>query len=323
MISRTTVAMLRAALYQYVNPDDENDPAFLAAINEVSSEFIDGGLWKGCVRDCTYQTDTNGQITLAPRHGALLALTVHRRPTPIFTEFHRYIDVGPGLIHKDNQSGWPAYDLGDDFCTVVDIPADSSGKLRTTLAAPADAGKVNRYFGLDQNGNEIFDSSGNPGESVTLASPYTDTVNVFSKLTGVQKQLSVGRQTVGWINGSGDVTTLNVYEPFETMPLYHRYQIGTVTADTRYPDQTISCKVRLRFQQIYAETDFVVPDVIRAYKFGLLALLNENSPNDENRGTAERFWKNAYQALDRQVGATEGGARHVLNWNRRPSRNSF
>jgi hypothetical protein len=322
MISRTTVAMLRAALYQYVDPDDVNSPLFLPRLNEVRSEFIDGGLWKGCVRDCAYQTDTNGQITLAPEHQSLLALTVHRRPTPIFTEFHRYIDVGPGLVHKENQSGWPAYDIGDDFCTVVDIPAGSSGKLRTTLAATADAGKVNRYFGLDQNGNEIFDSSGNRGENVTMVFPFNDTVNIFSKLTGVQKQASAGRQTVGWIDGS-TVTTLNVYEPYETMPLYHRYQIGTVTADTRYPEQTISCKVRLRYIPVYAETDFVIPDVTRAYKFGLLALLNEASPNDETRGTAERFLANAYAALDRQVGANEGGARHVLNWNRRPSRNSF
>lgn len=314
--------MLRAALFQYVNPENANDPEFISAVNEVRSEFIEAGKWKGCVRKCTYQTDTNGQITLAPEHDSLLAVTVHSGPVPIFSEFHRYVDVGPGLIKSENQSGWPFYDLPGNYCTVADIPDGSSGVLRTTPQLASDVAKVNRYFGLDQNGDEVFDSSGNRGEAVIMAVPFVDTIKSFSKVTGVQKQASNGRETLSCMTASATVV-LNVYQPYETLPVYHRYQVGTVTADTQYADQTISGLARLKYIPVTAETDFVIPDQIRAYKLGLLARLNENSPNDQNRGTASRFWSDAYRILDNQLGASKGGARKTLNWSRRPSRNSI
>lgn len=320
MNSFLTLAQVRALLYQYVNPQDQYDPNFLIRLNQVRERLINAGTFSGCVIEGYFATDTDGFITLPPHAEALLAVDVRGWPTPIYSEFNRFTEVGPGLVLPDVQTGAPFFDLGGQFCTVSDIPAGSSGTIRTTLTVAGDAGNVSRYFGKDANGNEIVDAAGNAGENVTLVYPYADTVNTFSVLTRVQKQTSKGRQTVAWVSGSS-VTTLAVYQTYETVPQYKRYQIGTVEEMDRYGNRTIAGKCKLRYLPIYAETDPVTPPSLGALKFGLQAILQEDGMADSNRTTALNFWQDAYRLCDQQHKAQRGAARRTLNWRKTSSRN--
>jgi len=320
MNSQLSLAQVRAVLFGYVNPANANDPLFLSRLNQARERIINAGTFPGCVVEGFFATDTNGSITLPPHAEALLAVDVRGWPTPIYSEFHRFTPVGPGLVRPEQQTGAPFFDLGGQVCTTSDIPEGSSGKIRTTITNAADAGNVNRYFGLDQSGNEIVDALGNRGENVTLVNPSVDTTHTFSVITNVQKQLSKGRQTVSWLDGTTPIT-LAVYQTYETNPLYKRYQIGTVTTDTTYGSRTIAGKCKLRYQPVIAETDLVIPDNMGALKFALLAILQEDGVSDSNRATAQNFWGDCFRLLDQQHKAQRGGARRTINWNKVSSRN--
>jgi hypothetical protein len=320
-ISQLTLAQADALLYRAAGLNAPGDPLFTERINQVQERYINAGLWKGVVQDYLFLTDINGVITLPWFLDSILAATLHRWPVPIFSEFNRFVPVGPGLVKKDNQHGWPFYDMGTQFCTVRDIPEGSSGKIRTTITDVGDVGNVTRYFGLDQNGQEIFDASGVAGESVTLANPTVDTVNSFSKLTAIQKERSEGRQTVSWVGSTED--PLVVLEPWETIPNYHRYQCGTFSVNSSNNEEPVVLKCRLKYTPAVAPTDFIIPDNVGALKFGLLGLLNEDSPNDSTRATAAKFWQDGYSILDQQLKSMRGGVARTVNFVRKPTRNSI
>lgn len=320
-ISQLTLAQADALLYRAAGLNAPGDPLFTERINQVQERYINAGLWKGVVQDYVFLTDINGVITLPWFLDSILAATLHRWPIPVFSEFNRYVPVGPGLIKKENQNGWPFYDMGDKFCTVRDIPVGSAGPIRTTITDAGDVANVNRYFGLDENGLEIVDASGAAGEAVTLVNPSVNTVKSFSKLTAIQKERSEGRQTISWVGSTED--PLVVLEPWETIPNYHRYQCGNIQPSSNTNEEPVVLKCRLKYNPAYAPTDFIVPDNIGALKFGLLGLLNEDSPNDSTRATAAKFWSDGYGILDRQLKSMRGAVNRTLNFARVPTRNSL
>ena len=313
MNSQITVAIARQILSGIVDPYNSSNPKFLVALNQIGERFCNSASWKGNVVDLEYRTDQNRFLTLPYYVDSLMAATVRTCPVPIFSEFNRFTEVGPGLVQEENLAGWPFFDLGDGFVTVEDIPQDSSGLLRTTISSSADVGKVVRYFGRDEDDEEIYDSEGNLGEQVVLANPFVLTTNQFSKVTGVQKEMTNGRLTLFWMDGVTP-TELAKYAPGETIVSYHRYMIGEVEEDTTLGPRTISLKCRRRFVPLYAETDYVIPSSLGALKLALLAINAENAPNDALRQTALNYWADSYALLDQQHKTTRGAAIQTINF---------
>lgn len=326
MASQITVGLARRNLFRYININDPNDPNFLIALNQISERVIDDASWKGNIVEAFFETDTDGRICTPYFMDSIMAAVVGGWPVPIYSEWHRYVEVGPGFILPDNQTGLPFFDLGDKFCTVRDIPEGSAGQLRTTITSTQDVGKFNRYFGLDADGNDIVDDVGNLGEMVELSMTPVLTTNSFARVSGVIKAPSVGRQTLAWMDGVTP-NTLSIYQPCETIPLYHRYQIGTVNENQTYLNKTIGIKGRRRFVPMISENDFVYPPSINALKRGFLAWNCENAPADNMRATAENYWNDLFGILDKQHKKTRGNARRTINYSPRgfgvrPIRNS-
>lgn len=317
MASHITVGMARKLLYKLVNPKNQNDPDFLLWLNQVSERFTDDASYKGNIIEAQFETDTQGQITLPYFMDSIMAATQNGWPVPTYSEWHRYVEVGPGLIQASTQAGWPFYDLGDKFCTVADIPVGSSGLIRVTITEPNDAGRTFRIFGKDVDNNEIYDPvDGGRGELVTLANPFVETTQTFSHVTEVIKSVSAGRMTMSWVD-SGTPQTMSIYQPFETIPVYHRYQIGTVTENPDLGGQTIAVKGRRRFVYLVSENDFVYPPSIGALKKGLMAVNCENSPSDNMRATANNYWADAFRVADLLTKKTGGSARRTINFSPR------
>ena len=187
MNTRLTLADVRAILYPMVNPSDANDPVFLQMINEVQERFINSGKWKGSIVALRIAS-SSGFITMPYNYAAALAMTYDRYPFPIFTEFHQYVEEGPGKM--DETLNWPGIliDLGDGFCTQADIPA--AGVVRVYSSALDDGDTVRIYGNL--NGVTVYDASGNEGEEVTLASPFVATTNQFTEITGFSAAEAIG-----------------------------------------------------------------------------------------------------------------------------------
>ncbi len=302
MNTRLTLAQVRATLYSMVNSNDPTDPLFLQYLNEVQERYINSGKWKGNVITLRYAS-SEGVITMPFNYAAALALTYDRYPAPIFTEFHQYVEEGPGKA--DESLHWPGIliDLGDGYVTQADIAMASTIRV---YSSAADNGKIVRIYGK-LNGVILYDSSGNEGEQVTLAAPFVATTNQFTELTGVTKDLTKERVYLkGWANPTE--TLLATYQPNETRPCYRRYQTGVCEKEIRLICQR-------RFIPTVAETDWVIPGNISALRAGIQSRLYEEATDPD---AADASFTRGLNFLNDEAKAFRGGARLTVNNNPTP-----
>ncbi len=299
MDTRLTLATVRSILSPMVNPNDPNDPLFLQYLNEVLERYINSGKWKGNVITIRYESST-GFVTLPYNYLSVLANTYDRWPVPTFTQFHQYVEEGPGKV--DETLHWPGIliDLGDGYVTQDNIP--SAGVLRIHSSA-SDDGKTVRVYG-NLNGDTVYDSDGNEGEEVTLAAPYATTTNQFTEMTGFVKPLTKERLYVRSWDGT-TATLVATYQPNETVPCYKRYQTGQAEKEIRMICQR-------RFIPVVAETDFVIPGNISALRAGIQARLFEDSTDPD---AADASFTRGLNFLNDEAKASRGGGRATLNNN--------
>jgi len=297
MNTRLTLADVRPILAPMINPSNTSDPLFLPMLNEVCERIINNGKWKGSVVMMTFDSST-GFITLPYDFAAVLALTYNGVPSPVFTQFHRFVEGGPGEV-SDTQN-WPGIliDLGDGFATQTDPPA--AGVVRV-YSSGTDDGKVIRLYG-ELNGDVVFDSSGNEGENVILSAPFVATTNQFTSITGAAKPLTAARVRLKSWDGTTE-TQVAEYQPNEKRPMYHRYQTGVAS-------QAIHVICHRRFIPIVAETDWVIPGNLSALRAGIQSYLFEGASDND---AADVSMSRAYAFLNDEAKTYRAGGRATLN----------
>lgn len=302
MDTRLTLADIRPILGPMINSSDLNDPLILQIFNEVQERFINSGKWKGSIVTLRYESST-GFVTMPYNYAAALALTYDRYPFPIFTQFHQYVEEGPGKM--DEALNWPGIliDLGDGYCTQDDIPA--AGVVRLYSSA-LDDGDVVRVYG-NLNGVTVYDASGNEGEAVTLAAPFVATTNQFTEITGIAKPLTTARVYAKSWDGTTE-TLVGTYQPNETRPRYRRYQTGVAEKEIR-----LIC--HRRFIPTVAETDWIIPGNISALRAGIQSRLFEDASDLD---AADASFTRGLNFLNDEAKTFRGGGRATLNANPTP-----
>jgi hypothetical protein len=302
MDTRLTLADVRPILGPMINSSDLNDPLILQRINEGEERLINSGKWKGCIVTLRFES-SSGFVTMPYNFAAALALTYDRYPFPIFTQFHQYVEEGPGKM--DEALNWPGIliDLGDGYCTQADIPA--AGVVRIYSSA-LDNGDVVRVYG-NLNGVTVYDSSGNEGEAVTLAAPFVATTNQFTEITGFTKPLTTARVYAKSWDGVTE-TLVGTYQPNETRPCYRRYQTGVAEKEIR-----LIC--HRRFIPTVAETDWIIPGNISALRAIIQSLLFEDASDMD---AADASFARALSFLNDEAKTFRGGGRATLNTNPTP-----
>lgn len=298
MDTRTTLADARAALYDLINVDDPNDPKFLPILNEVCERLINSGKWKGSIVSMVFNSAT-GYITLPCTFSSVLGGTYDRCPIPVFTQFHEYVEQGPGTFDETYKFPGQLLDMGDGFATQLDI--ETAGVLRVYSSA-ADNGDVVRIFGEDENGDVIFDTTGNEGVNVTLAAPFVATTQQFSKVTGFQKPATSNRVYLKVWDGVTE-TQIAEYQPNETRPMYRRYKTGEA-------EQVIRVICQRRYMPVAAETDWVIPGNISALRAGIRSWLFEDTSDMDS---ADQSMTRAYAFLNDEAKSSRGGARPTVD----------
>ena len=135
-----------------------------------------------------------------------------------------------------------------------------------------DSGLIMLAQGIDQNKQAILTTNPNtgttqPGEYVSLAFPFADSANTFSKVTGLQKDQTYGPVQIFQVDPvSGVETALSTMEPNEQSASYRRYLInGIPNFNCNCPQPglvQLQCQVRLDFQPVQNETDYLsIPNV--------------------------------------------------------------
>lgn len=297
MDTRLILSDVRTVLSPMVDPTNPNNPLFLEMLNEVCERYTNSGKWKGNVVTVKFEA-SSGFVTLPWTYASALAMTYDRYPYPIFTEYHQYVEEGPGKV--DEALHWPGIliDMGDGFCTQADITNPST--IRVYSSAADDDLKIRIYGEL--NGVTVYDSSGNEGEELTLAAPMVETTNQFTKITGFIKPHTKARVYLkGW-DGTTE-TLLATYQPNETRPSYRRYQTGTTEKEIRMICQR-------RFIPIVAETDWVSPGNLSALRAGIQSRLFEDATDPD---AADASFTRGLNFLNDEAKAYRGGGRATLD----------
>lgn len=308
MNTRLTVADARAALWELADPNDQNSVTFLSMLNEICEKLILSGKWKGSVVYVTFDS-SSGYISLPPEAYSVLSMSYNRVPAMTFTQFHGFQENGPGNLEET--LNWPGIliEQGDGFVTQEDIPANTAANLRVTLSNAADAGKTFRFYGVNSDGNPIYDlTTGVEGINLVSAYPSADTPvtpsQLFANVTGIQAPADLkGSWTLSYLV-SGTATVIGQYMPWETRPMYARYQTGTA-------EKTIRILCQRRFRLLRNETDWVIPGNLGALREGFWHLKYLNASDDEK---ANAKFERALYWLNNEARSARGGATASTNF---------
>ncbi len=302
--TRLTVGDCRISLERYVS----SPAALIGALNEVCERIIYNAKYKGTMIKVTFDSSASF-ISLPPEYLSVLGSTYNHWPTRIYGEFHTYFESGPGTPLE--ASGWlgQLQDLGDGFCSQLDIIKADPRANPAVVAKPgtirifstgSDNGRTIRLFGTQQeSGEDVSDPSGNLGEPITLVAPFVDSINHYTELTDVIKDATKGPVSA-WIVPTGGGTNYQIasWRPQETRPRYRRYKTGRF-------ESAIQVLCQRRFMPVRTETDFVIPGNLAGLKFGLKALQHENVGYDDK---AAKEWDRAFFWLNDESTASRGGA---------------
>lgn len=218
-----------------------SDTAGCAAVVNASSQRLmfarevgDSG-WVGTWSELAMTvTQSDPHITFPRDVARAEVINICTFPVPIQNQFYEYLRWGFGRFPKANCSApnrcasLVTYARGR-FPLFKDV-SGTGKKLRVYLTDPADAGKRVLIGYKDGNGIPVRTLDGVvqvDGEFLTLAGPFVDTTFNVSVVTGLQKDVSLGRVNFYEIdNSTGDQRLLGFMEPGETTASYARYYVG-------------------------------------------------------------------------------------------------
>lgn len=303
MTSNITVAEARALLARYVCPEEPASQKFLDYLNQARERIINSGKWKGMTFGVNFDASL-GYITLPRDAEALLGLHVNKAIYGIQSKWFEYIVGGGGKLPEEMPAIGSTIDMGDNFVTMEDPAAPAQIVFKTTVND--DAGQEVVIYGKDADGNDIYDSNGNLGETLLLAPPSGSVMTsaTFSKITSVLKPYTVGNIEI-YAFALPTNTLLSVYQPGETSPQYRRYRLKL------YDDDIVVTGVcKLKYFPLVCETEPLVPANIGALKMALMALTYEDA-NDP--AASDGYWQRCYSLLNQQLKENRGAARFVPN----------
>lgn len=284
-----------------------NDANLYTSLNLAGEQIVNSGSWDGCVAPIVF-SGAPGYITLPYWAQSVMGVDINGWPRAVFSQFQQYNEMGIGMVSITGNGYGPLIDDRDGHPTQRDIKDfGASGTLKATIINPTDAVVAIRLFGLDASGNEIYDSSGNRGITLTTVNPSASTSQVFSEVTGIELPARMNGYWKLFVTIGGIDHQIGEYNPNELRPNYHRYLTGTWDATV-----PIACLCRLRPINVYAPKDFVVPGNMNAIKFALQAI---NAEESRNYKSAQEGWAQCYGLLNAEHRSRRGKAAYSVNIN--------
>jgi hypothetical protein len=281
------------------------------------------GTWQKMV----FTVDPNDPYITLPRQVArIINLDVCRYPTRVQNEFFEFLEAGIGLQPANPCSCPPAcavletYDRGV-VPTFRDIISTGNPKLiRVYLTNERDHEHRVLIQGLDQNGNVVrtLDNGiDTAGEYLILDDPFTDSEFFFSKITGVQKDITAGDVRIYEVDSvTGEQRLISTMEPGETVASYRRYFINGMcnTCCSCTPAQTTGCSnttvpttsqvvamAKLEFVPVVVDTDYLLIGNIPALKQECMAVRYEESDSENALQMAIVKHRQAIKLLNQEL----------------------
>lgn len=268
------------------------------------------------------------------------AMDVCDRPMTLRSQWHEFLENGPGLARLRACGTLNSFDRGAGFAMFNDLTVPSIIRLYPQFAN--DVGKTVTIRGLDSNYQPVLTSSGNiEGEVLTLALPFVDSVTTWAKQTfhDVIKQKTKGYVRAYAYDASLPVPPaspgpndtplepLAVWEPGETLPDYRRSFIPALdkaggccnglvqTTDTACKRTRVTVIAKIKFIPIENDLDFLPIGNPSALGLAMLSVMREQRGDADGARTAmqgtfdpvrRRFFGGAIPILDEELAAYQG-----------------
>jgi len=212
-----------------------------AYVNEAQEKLImdpltpDEGWWGGsAVMSFTVIPSNGAAYIITPREVARpVAFDICNRPIAMRNQLWEYLEFGTGLHPRGCGANCHSGCLGSTQAFERDPvpclnPLPSVPRvIRLYFTNAADAGRRVVIGGTDQNGMPIYGvdpltQTSTPGETVYLAGPFADSLNLITP-TSFTKEVTLGEVQFFTVDSSGNQTLLSTMQPGETTASYRRY----------------------------------------------------------------------------------------------------
>lgn len=228
--------------------------------------------WHGTWAEIAFSLSrTTPYVTLPREIARIEQATVCNRPIQVQNQFFEYLRFGNGRLPKLRNSCFEPLNAAysrNNAITFVDL-SNTPQFLKVYITNPADAsGPLSVLFqGVDENGNVIYSQDGPDniqGEYVTLASPFAASTNIFSKITGIQKDITAGPIQIFQVDPTtaAEVLLLTM-EPGEQTSGYRRYYFDNLPCSCCPPTPgptpqavTVTAMAKLDFIPMVTDTDY-------------------------------------------------------------------
>jgi hypothetical protein len=306
-LSQTTIASARARLGEKIFPGDANNAAFLTMVNEVIERFHNQERWIASL--ATFRVDVSEDKTFYLPYflDSINSAILDERPGIVQGPRYEFVHDGPGLVKKDSGISGVLVDLGlfgipTTFpMTDEDVPIPST--LTFSAVVAADIGKKIRVLGYDTDGNWITDTTGSPGEEVTLAGTAVVTTNTFKGIKGIQKEITTKPVTITHTTESKLLVRL---ESSMENPLFRGYRVLDPIA------KSVLALCKRRPIPVNYEEDYIYPGDLSALKLGMLGILYEEA-SEPNK--MQQYFREALDILNASASSHMGGAQEQTDFN--------
>ena len=222
------------------------------------------------------------------------AVNVCKKPALLRNQFYEYLDFGNGIRPLSCSANnlcenLMAFDRGR-VVTFKDIHPPNK-KLRVYVTDETDLEKRILFSGKDAFENIIYSQDGFArvsGEFVTLSSPFADTVNQYTEISGIQKDITNGQIQIFEVDTvTLEETLILTMEPGETVAGYHRYFVNGLPSRCCGTDTIqISALCKLDFVPVNVDTDYLIIGNLAALKEECQAIrLNEMDSPEAKRSS--------------------------------------
>lgn len=256
----------------------QGDPKVATYCNEAQDRLLidpqcpDEGWLGGWITMRLTVANTNGSayVTTPREISRLVVMGVCQEPIPMRNGFYEYLQFGAGLQPKTCAprcgSTFAAYDR-DSVVTLHDF-LSTPQQVRIHISDNRDIGRRVLLQGMDANGLAVTNTDPNTGttalgEYIVLAAPFVNSANIYSSITGIQKDQTWGSLQFFQVDPTTLVeVALSTMEPNEQTALYRRYLINGIPTTTNPCCSTtgsiqITAQGRLDFVPVINEVDYL------------------------------------------------------------------
>lgn len=283
----------------------------VSTVNEAQQRLIadesqpDEGWWNTWAV-MAFEVTRDVPYFVTPRGVArVTALDICKNPVILRNQFYEYMDFGNGLRPGGCCTANPcgtltAFDRGQAVTFSELVPPNK--KIRAYTTDTTDLGKRVLLSGKDAFENIIYSQDGfsrAAGEFMEFASPFVDSVNEFTELSGIQKDITNGQVQFYEVDTvTTDERLILTMEPGETVSSYRRYYANGLPTKCCGSDTVqISAIVKLDFVPVVADTDYLIIGNMPALKEECMAVSYGEVDNPNAKRMAQMHHANALRLL--------------------------